>query len=217
MSRKIKWIFFDAGYTLVNEDEAQLRRVRSVIAAEAKWGRVWTEEQIFSEMRRAAQRYDTQFYGALNALGIYGEYPFPRQYEKLYPWVKPLLTDLKDKVNLGLIANQRMGYEKRIKEGFGLGGIFQVTAVSGDLGVSKPSPVIFRYALEKANANPEECVMVGDRIDNDILPAKKLGMVTVWIKQGLGGFQKPTKEEMPDFIAFDGKELSGILNALLTQ
>ena len=29
--------------------------------------------------------------------------------------------------------------------------------------------------------------MVGDRIDNDTLPAKSLGMKTVWVKQGFGG------------------------------
>ena len=31
--------------------------------------------------------------------------------------------------------------------------------------------------------------MIGDRIDNDIAPAKSLGMNTVWIRQGYGGLQ----------------------------
>ena len=29
--------------------------------------------------------------------------------------------------------------------------------------------------------------MIGDRLDNDIVPAKSVGMKTVWVKQGLGG------------------------------
>ena len=41
--------------------------------------------------------------------------------------------------------------------------------------------------------------MVGDRLDNDIAPANKIGMKTVWIKQGYGGLSKPnSEEEQPD-------------------
>jgi FMN phosphatase YigB (HAD superfamily) len=42
--------------------------------------------------------------------------------------------------------------------------------------------------------------MIGDRLDNDILPAKALGMKTVWIKQGFGALQKPlSKSEEADY------------------
>lgn len=37
-----------------------------------------------------------------------------------------------------------------------------------------------------AKCKPENAVMIGDRIDNDIVPAKQLGMKTIWIKQGFG-------------------------------
>ena len=40
-----------------------------------------------------------------------------------------------------------------------------------------------------AGCQPHHSVMVGDRLDNDILPAKKLGMRTVWIRKGLSGYQ----------------------------
>lgn len=46
---------------------------------------------------------------------------------------------------------------------------------------------IFNLALKQAESKPDECVMVGDRLDNDIIPANKIGMKTVWIKQGMGG------------------------------
>ena len=42
-------------------------------------------------------------------------------------------------------------------------------------------------------------IMGGDRLDNDIAPANKIGMKTVWIKQGYGGLSKPhSEEEQPD-------------------
>ena len=64
----------------------------------------------------------------------------------------------------------------------------------------KPDIRIFEYALGKANCIPQEACMIGDRLDNDILPAKALGMKTVWIKQGFGALQKPLlKSEEPDY------------------
>ena len=59
---------------------------------------------------------------------------------------------------------------------------------SSDL--SKPDLTIFEYALEKAGISPQEAIYVGDRIDNDMIPAKKLGMTTIWIRQGLGKYNQ---------------------------
>ena len=42
--------------------------------------------------------------------------------------------------------------------------------------------------------------MIGDRLDNDIVPANKIGMKTVWIKQGFGKYLMPSAaEEIPDY------------------
>lgn len=34
--------------------------------------------------------------------------------------------------------------------------------------------------------------MIGDRLDNDIAPAKKLGFKTIWVRQGLSAYTSPT-------------------------
>ena len=62
-------------------------------------------------------------------------------------------------------------------------------AASADLGLAKPHKGIFEKALELAGCEAHESVMVGDRLDNDIIPAKKLGMKTVWIRMGLSRYQ----------------------------
>ena len=36
--------------------------------------------------------------------------------------------------------------------------------------------------------------MIGDRLDNDIAPAKKLGFKTIWVKQGLNAYTSPTSQ-----------------------
>jgi FMN phosphatase YigB (HAD superfamily) len=50
-------------------------------------------------------------------------------------------------------------------------------------------------ALENAECKPENAVMIGDRLDNDIYPAKKLGFKTVHILRGFGRVQIPKSEE----------------------
>ena len=48
-----------------------------------------------------------------------------------------------------------------------------------DCGVAKPELKSFLFVLEKLQVDPEETVMVGDNIDNDILPAKAIGIKAV--------------------------------------
>src|SRR5207249_3433247 len=51
-----------------------------------------------------------------------------------------------------------------------------------EVGRSKPDPALFRHALRAARAGPAECLMVGDRLDNDVAPAVALGMATAWVR-----------------------------------
>ena len=62
-------------------------------------------------------------------------------------------------------------------------------AASAEIGYAKPNKKIFERAFETAGCCAEKSVMVGDRLDNDIIPAKALGMKTVWIKNGLAKYQ----------------------------
>lgn len=49
-------------------------------------------------------------------------------------------------------------------------------------------------------------------LDNDIFPAKQIGMNTIWIKQGFGGMQKPKSHEYtPDIAISNLKDLLHIL------
>ena len=66
---------------------------------------------------------------------------------------------------------------------------FDVIAASAEIGCAKPDKEIFEKAFELARCTAEESVMVGDRLDNDIIPAKAIGMKTVWVKNGLAQYQ----------------------------
>jgi putative hydrolase of the HAD superfamily len=54
--------------------------------------------------------------------------------------------------------------------------------VSEERGVAKPSEQAFLQICEDYSVEPQECLMVGDDIDVDILPAKKLGMHVFWVE-----------------------------------
>ena len=92
-----------------------------------------------------------------------------------------LVERLARRYRLGLIANQGSECRARLKA-LGLLGRFRVVALSEERGTYKPDPGLFRWAVEQAGAAPSDCVMVGDRLDNDIAPALALGMAAVWVR-----------------------------------
>lgn len=129
------------------------------------------------------------------------------EYEKLYPNVKRVLETLHAKYKLGIIANQSNGLRERLSS-YGIEQYFDLIICSEEVGISKPSLGIFELALSNAKCIPREAIMVGDRIDNDIIPAQIVGMKTIWIRQGYGGFGNiEILENKPNFIIDEIEEL----------
>ena len=60
-------------------------------------------------------------------------------------------------------------------------------ASSGAWGVQKPCPAFFARLIELANESPEAIAYVGDRVDNDVVPAADAGIVTVFVRRGPWG------------------------------
>jgi FMN phosphatase YigB (HAD superfamily) len=70
------------------------------------------------------------------------------------------------------------------------------------LGLQKPGSAMFTLALERAGCAPFEAVMVGDKLDNDIRPARLLGWKTIRVAQGIARFQSPRdSSDKPDLTA----------------
>ena len=179
----IKWIFFDVGSTLVDETEAYDHRVREMIAGTS------INFKEFDNVRIALARQGLDGNSAaIKYLGL-TKTPWHSEEEVPYSDAHSTLAALVDKgYKLGIIANQKLGTEGRL-ESWGLRLFFGVIVASADIGYAKPQKEIFEKAFELAECTAEESVMVGDRLDNDIIPAKELGMTTVWIKNGLAKYQ----------------------------
>ena len=174
----IKWIFFDLGSTLIDETEVYAHRFRETVRN--------TDVQV-SEFEKTAVRFWTLgLDGYPKAAAFYSlpKAPWRSEYESLFDGCAAVLEALKARgYRLGVIANQVPGTAKRL-EGFGILQFFDVLAPSAELGMEKPDPAIFLWALKTAGCKPENAVMIGDRIDNDILPAQALGMKTVRVLTG---------------------------------
>ena len=68
-----------------------------------------------------------------------------------------------------------------------------------DFSITKPDPRYYEQIVRACGVDPQEFIMVGDRIDKDIIPAKQLGMGTVRVRVGLHRNQQPRIPfEVPD-------------------
>jgi FMN phosphatase YigB (HAD superfamily) len=60
-------------------------------------------------------------------------------------------------------------------------------ATSAGWGVAKPDPAFFARVADEVGAAPEHIAYVGDRMDNDVLPARRAGMLAVHLRRGPWG------------------------------
>ena len=198
----IKWLFFDVGSTLVNESHVYNNRLREAIK-----GTNISFEQAYKKAILFAKANHPE---PLKCLGL--SLPsWKNEYEFVDPCAKKCLSLLHRKYKIGIIANQPKGTAERMLK-YGLYEYLDLIISSAEEKVAKPDERIFKLALERSKCIPEESIMIGDRLDNDIAPAKRLGMATIWIRQGFGGMATPTKEdEYPDFEIYQLMDLCKIL------
>ncbi|WP_455429488.1 HAD family hydrolase [Nocardia tengchongensis] len=134
--------------------------------------------------------------------------------DDLYPDVRPALTKLREMgVWVGIVGNQTVRSGKILRS---LDLPTDFIATSDDWGIEKPSPDFFAKVVEVAPGRAEEIIYVGDRIDNDVAPAKKAGMRTAYLQRGPWGWiLRDTKEvaDLSDWKIRDLTELSDIVAA----
>ena len=76
-----------------------------------------------------------------------------------------------------------------------------VTGAQVDVVVGKPSPIILDVALARLGVPPADAVIVGDRIETDIVMGKRLGLATVLVLSGVTREDDPRIAEIaPDLV-----------------
>ena len=209
-ARTIEWLFFDVGNVLFNDDRqafyayrelhrmleaqqpgftfADLLAERERLALDgARWilhhlaGRWFPEEKTRAAMREIRS----------HLLPRYDDYNVP------HPGMREVLDAVRGKYRLGVIANQPRECRSSL-ESRGILSLFEVVAISEELDLHKPDVRIYEWALQQAGCPPGSAVMIGDRIDNDVAPAREAGMRTVhlsWPTASARGWQPADNNE----------------------
>jgi HAD superfamily hydrolase (TIGR01509 family) len=100
----------------------------------------------------------------------------------LYPDALPCLQALRERgYVVGVAGNQDADLEQSLRD---LDLPADVVTSAASLGVAKPSPEFFVRLASAAGVDPAEAVHVGDRVDNDVVPAREAGMMAVLIRRG---------------------------------
>ena len=116
--------------------------------------------------------------------------------------------------DLGLISNQSRVAILHLLKYSNINRFFKVIVIPSEVQMKKSNPeILLQLAIDRAECQSEDCIMVGDRLDTDIRPANKLGMKTIRITNSLFKLQQPTNEfEQPTYTV---ASLGDIPNLLL--
>jgi FMN phosphatase YigB (HAD superfamily) len=107
----------------------------------------------------------------------------------LHPDALPCIEALRARgLRIGAAGNMRA-----VHEGF-LRPHVDFVGSSQRWGVEKPSPDFFARVIEEAGRPAGEIAYVGDRVDNDVLPALAAGMTAVHVRRGAWRHQEPPRQ-----------------------
>lgn len=221
----VRAVLFDVGGPLDLETEHERLKDADIAAALAVAGRPVSATAYEHACRWAVGVFAPNTYQAIVwrlcagdaalARRVYAEVEARARGRDLFeprPGMAELLAELRAQgMRLGLAANQPAAVLQRLDR-HGMGRYFDHREVSGTLGLQKPDPRLFLSACEALGVPPAACLMLGDRIDNDIAPARSLGMRTVLLRTGRHRAQQPrTWLECADAEATD---TAGVRSAL---
>lgn len=181
----VQAIVFDVGETLVYESRSWTTQAeRAGVTPFALMGTLG-----------ALIARDRDHRGVWDVLGVEhpAEPPSINQAD-LYPDALSCLQAARDAgFVVGIAGNQPSGVEAQLHE---LGFNADFIASSAAWGVAKPSGQFFFRVVQTAGHNASAILYVGDRLDNDILPARAAGMRTAFIRRGPWGYLHAQRPEV---------------------
>lgn len=219
------WLFFDIGETLLSESDFHSARNQGLFAILKSFNGNLTKSEYDLAHRRAILSRPSGEASRVRAiarevLGPEKQYDVVKQYyEKFgnqivkqfeedpnvmfhpYPEVVSVLEPLSKRHSLAVIANQHRNVRGYMENIWKLARFFKFMILSEEVGFKKPDSEIFQLALDKARADPTEAWMIGDRVDMDVGPSRKLGMRSVRVLHDseVSIIPPTSDDEIPDF------------------
>jgi MIP family channel proteins len=213
-------VMLDVGGCVYDDDPwalAVLRAARELSGSEVDEAEFW---QVYDEQRQAQGGSLSRTVAARFAPGAdpdelselakkYADYTV----SSLYPDAKPTLAALATRYKLGAVVNPRRAHTEALERD-GLMRYFAVVTHPEKVDSKTPDARMWRRALEEVGVSSDRAVHVGNRIDNDVRPAKQAGLHTIWLLRGEAP-PSPTIEQLtePDAVV---TTFSGVPNALVS-
>jgi putative hydrolase of the HAD superfamily len=101
----------------------------------------------------------------------------------LFPDAVRAIGQLAGCYRVGILANQPRAARLALERD-GIAPYVDFWILSGEVGMAKPDPAIFVYAVDLADCPAEKVAYVGNRLDNDIRPACRAGLRPIWLLRG---------------------------------
>src|SRR5258707_3053894 len=171
-----RWLFFDLGNTLISEERAWERRIQRLVSSLERYGRRRAIEEVRAALREALEEFAPRLITrAIEKLiddlvcrqSILVEARYDKELESPYEDVEHTLRALSSRYRIGVIANQPARTEERLRQ-WVLMSFTSICLSSAEVGLEKPDAAIFQLALTQSGCEPEQAVMIGDPLDNDI-------------------------------------------------
>ena len=167
----VKAIFFDVGSTLVDETGMWER------AADAAGVPRFTLMGALGGLAARGEHHDRVW----ELLGV--EHPESTwELDEFFPDALPCLARVRSqRLVAGAVGNTPAFVEDDLRAHV------DIVGSSARWGVAKPAPGFFDRIVRESGLEPAEIAYVGDRVDNDVLPALAAGMAAVHIRRGPWG------------------------------
>lgn len=138
---------------------------------------------------------------------------------RIFPGVYATLDALREHHTLCILSDSdgKPELKQQRIEQLGLTKYFDHVFTSDTVGRNKPHPKMFLQVLDHYKVAAEECVMIGDHPEVDLVTAKEFGMHTVWQKQGVAKIYGSKTFDYADYEIDHISELSHVIHLIENQ
>jgi len=205
---KLAAVCIDMGSVVVDErltwERWQGQAVRHLKQSGVPVGRAQLRQAVRAAMMAHAPRVSAHAFGALGGdPGLTQEvWKHVGNHDRPLAYAAQALERLSARYPLVMVANQGL-HARGLLEGAGLDRYFSHLLLSDEIGIAKPDERIFHLALDHLKIEPERVAMLGDRLDLDIEPSRRLGMLAIRIRRGPFACQEPARPEQTPHLGFN--------------
>ncbi len=113
---------------------------------------------------------------------------------EVVPGIEAVLKHLQSRSRLAIVSNSMSNVARQALKRFHLEQYFEAVVISRDIGIRKPDPEIFHFALNALGIEGSKAMHVGDSLKEDVHGGKNAGLTTIWINPRMG-----ERSEVPDY------------------